>query len=140
VKHSAGPVEDFEPGTIQIVSLARRSIGIVNSGEKLYAVLNICPHEVAPVCEGRLSGTMMPCLPGEPAYGLHNRILRCPWHGYEFDLEDNGRAAFTTFKARVRLFPVTVEDGQVMVEIKERSGRRQGSAAGDVARGNAAPS
>ena len=84
-------------------------------------MLNICPHELAPICEkAAITGTMMPSATGTVEYGLHNRILRCPWHGYEFDLEDGGRTVFTTFKARVRMFPVSVEDGRVLVEIKDR--------------------
>jgi nitrite reductase (NADH) small subunit len=121
VKHPVGAVEEFPAGTIRVVKVGTRSIGVINNGEKLYAVLNVCPHELGPVCDNaRVSGTMMPSATGTVEYGLHNRILRCPWHGYEFDLEDGGRTVFSSFKARVRMFPITVEDGQVLVEVKER--------------------
>jgi nitrite reductase/ring-hydroxylating ferredoxin subunit len=50
-------------------------------------------------------------------YGLAGRILRCPWHGYEFDLGDQGLAAFTKFRGKLRMFPVVVEDGHVLVEV-----------------------
>jgi nitrite reductase/ring-hydroxylating ferredoxin subunit len=106
-----------------MVKIGSRSIGIVNNGEKLYAVLNVCPHELAPICEkAAVTGTMLPSEAGTVTYGLHNRILRCPWHGYEFDLEDGGRAVFTTFKARIRMFPVSIEDAEVLVEVKDREG------------------
>jgi 3-phenylpropionate/trans-cinnamate dioxygenase ferredoxin subunit len=122
VRHAVGHLEDFEPGKIGVVEVANRSIGIVNTGDALYAVLNVCPHELAPVCAGSVAGTMLPSQPGAVEYGLEGRILRCPWHGYEYDLGNGGKTVFTTFKARVRLFPVSVEDGQVMVEIKEHGG------------------
>jgi len=120
MKHAVGRVEEFEPGRIKIVTVDDRSVGIVHADDRFYAVLNVCPHELAPVCEGRLSGTILPSLPESLEYGMEGRILRCPWHGYEFDLADGGRAVFTRFKARVRMFPVTVEDGVVMVEMKAR--------------------
>ena len=116
-RHCVGAIAEFEPGRIRIVEIGGRSIGVVNAGEEFFAVLNICPHELAPVCEGALAGTVVPCEPGRPVYSLENRILRCPWHGYEYDLGNGGRAAFTDFRGRLRLFPVTLEDGQVYVEI-----------------------
>jgi 3-phenylpropionate/trans-cinnamate dioxygenase ferredoxin subunit len=120
VKHPVGAVDEFEPGKFRFVEIGKRSIGVVKTGDDFYAVLNICPHELAPVCAGTLTGTMLPSDPGEVEYGLEGRILRCPWHGYEFDLADGGRTVFTNFKARVRLYPVSIEDGQVMVELRER--------------------
>lgn len=124
MKHQVGPVDRFKPGAIEIVEIDSRSIGIVNAGDDtFYAVLNVCPHALAQVCRGTLSGTLLPCAPGEPQYGMHNRILRCPWHGYEFDLAANGSSVFTSYKARVRMFPVSVDDGNVFVEIKERPKR-----------------
>jgi 3-phenylpropionate/trans-cinnamate dioxygenase ferredoxin subunit len=120
VKHAVGRLEDFPPGSIEIREIASRSVGIVNTGSKLYAVLNLCPHARAPVCEGTLTGTMLPCSPGEVAWGMENRILRCPWHGWEFDLEDNGKSVFTGYRGRVRMYPVSVDGGTVSVEMNER--------------------
>jgi nitrite reductase (NADH) small subunit len=120
MKHEVGRIGDFAPGSITIVEIDSRSIGIINGAGKLYAVLNVCPHALAPVCEGRLTGTVLPSDPGTAVWGMENRILRCPWHGYEYDLEDGGRTVFTTFKARVRMFPVTVEEEIVYVEVRER--------------------
>lgn len=113
-----GAVEDFAVGAVTRIVVDRRSIGIVNAGDDFYAVLNVCPHELAPVCEGQLGGTTLPSPPGEVRFGLENRIVRCPWHGYEFDLSQGGRCVLTRFKARLRTFPVTVRDGRVLVELK----------------------
>src|SRR4051794_17109043 len=117
VKHVVGAVEEFPPGTARLVSVGERSLGIINNGERLYAVLNVCPHELAPVCLGTISGTVLPSRPGVPEFGLEGRILRCPWHGYEFDLGNGGRAVFTNFRGRLRMFPVSVEHGRVLVEM-----------------------
>ncbi len=128
MKHVVGAVEDFPPESVRLVSVGERSVGIINSGDRLYAVLNVCPHELAPVCLGSVSGTLLPCRPGELECGLENRILRCPWHGYEFDLGNEGRAVFTSFRGKLRMFPVSVDDGQVLVEVKS-SGRQNQAAA-----------
>ena len=128
MKHDVGRIDDFAPGSITIVEIDSRSIGIINGASKLYAVLNVCPHALAPVCEGRLTGTVLPSDPGTAVWGMENRILRCPWHGFEYDLEDGGRTVFTTFKARLRMFPVSVEEDIVYVEIRERAAAPQSSA------------
>jgi nitrite reductase (NADH) small subunit len=126
VKHVVGREDEFASGTITVVEAGGRSLGIVNTGETFYAVLNVCPHELAPVCKGTLTGTMLPSPQGEVEFGLQNRILRCPWHGYEYDLAAGGRAVFSSFKGRLRMFPVSVEDGQVVVDftVSSSSGRR----------------
>jgi nitrite reductase (NADH) small subunit len=127
-RHPVGDVDTFGEGRFQIFRIGSRSVGVVRVGETFYAVLNACPHALAPVCEGVLSGTMLPCPPGEePTFALRGRILCCPWHHYEFDLGDNGRAVFTDYRARLRLFPVHIEDGKVFVEIKTRPPRSAGS-------------
>jgi 3-phenylpropionate/trans-cinnamate dioxygenase ferredoxin subunit len=115
-RHRVGTLDEFPPGQMRIFEIEGRSVGVVNAGDEFFAVLNICPHELAPVCEGALSGTVIPSAPGQPVYGRENRILRCPWHGYEYDLGDGGRAAFTDFPGRLRLFPVTIQAGEVYVE------------------------
>jgi nitrite reductase (NADH) small subunit len=122
VKHPVGSVADFQPGTAKVVQVGSRSIGVINSAGKLYAVLNVCPHALAAVCEwGTVTGTQLPCLPGELRYGMEGRILRCPWHGYEFDLE-TGEAVFTNFRGKLRTFPVSIDDDQVLIEVKDRGG------------------
>lgn len=129
MRHPVGSIEDFPSGTVQVREVGRLSIGVVNSEGELYAVLNVCPHAKAPVCEGSLTGTMLPSAPGEAIWGRKGLILRCPWHGYEFDLGDGGRGVFTSFKARLRMFPVSVEDGTVYVETRSRAGVAAGRGA-----------
>ncbi len=122
VRHPVGPVERFAPGTVTIVEIESRSIGVVNAGGTLYAVLNVCPHALAPICKGaRISGTALPCIVGEMAYGLEDRILRCPWHGYEFDLAANGKAVLTDYRGKLRMYPIAVADGQVSIELAVRA-------------------
>lgn len=99
------------------MEVGSRSIGIVNTGDELFAVLNVCPHQHAPVCEGTVSGTLVPSRPGEIVYGMENHVIRCPWHGWEFDLE-TGKPVFRVDKGRLLTFPVIVEGGVVYIEMK----------------------
>ena len=57
-----------------------------NVGGEFFAYRNICPHAGAPVCVGKISGTTLPSPVYEYDYGREGCILRCPWHGWEFDL------------------------------------------------------
>ena len=122
IRHRVGRVDEFPPGRMRLFTLEGRSVGVVNAQGRFYAVLNVCPHELAPVCEGSVSGTLLPSAPGEAEYGLEGVILRCPWHGYEFDLSNGGRAAFTSFRGRLRMYDVVVDDGAVFVELRRAGG------------------
>lgn len=53
-------VEELPVGTRQIVEIENKSIGLFNVNGKIVALLNLCPHEFAPVCKGRVSGTTAP--------------------------------------------------------------------------------
>jgi 3-phenylpropionate/trans-cinnamate dioxygenase ferredoxin subunit len=96
------------------VELDGRSIGVFNVHGRYVAVLNVCPHELAPVCLGRLGGTTLPSTPGEWVWGREGEILACPWHGWEFDLLTG---ACLTDRRRLRLYEVTVEDDQIIVMV-----------------------
>lgn len=102
------------PGTRRIVELDGQSIGVFNINGRYVAVLNLCPHEFAPVCLGRLGGTTLPSTPGEWIWGRDGEILACPWHGWEFDLLTG---ACLTDKRRLRRFDVTIENDQVIILI-----------------------
>ena len=108
-------VSEIAPGDRKIVEVEGRSIGVFNLGDVFVAVLNICPHALAPVCRGRVSGTTLPSPPGEYRWGREGEILACPWHGWEFDLR-TGRALAHTRK-RLHLYAVTVENDTIYVAL-----------------------
>jgi 3-phenylpropionate/trans-cinnamate dioxygenase ferredoxin subunit len=114
-RHDVCAVEDLPPGARKIVDLDGRSIGIFNIDGELKAIRNVCPHHGAPLCLGELTGTMLPSQPGEYVWGLEKRVLRCPWHGYEFNI-DNGTAIYDPHELRVKVYTVSTEDGRVVLE------------------------
>lgn len=107
-------VGEIPPGGRKIVEAGGRSIGIFNVGGTIVAVLNVCPHELAPVCLGRTTGTALPSPPGEWRWGREGEILACPWHGWEFDLL-TGKALVD--KRRLRRYPVTVEEDTIFITV-----------------------
>jgi hypothetical protein len=59
---------------------------------------------------------MLPAAPGALQYGLDGKILVCPWHQHEFDIE-SGECLFIDDHARLVKYPVEVVDGEVRVQV-----------------------
>ena len=120
-RHVVGKASELLPGTRKIVEVKGRSIGVFNLEGAYYALRNSCPHQGGPICQGTLTGTMLPSEPGEYVYGMENRVLRCPWHCWEFDIT-TGKMIFVPDPLRVRTYEVGVESPSVEtypVEVEE---------------------
>jgi nitrite reductase (NADH) small subunit len=107
-RYIVGRVSELPPGERKIVEVAGRSIGVFHVNGQFYALRNRCPHQGAPLCKGAIKGMALPSKPGEYRWGREGEILRCPWHGWEFDIT-NGRSIYNPHKIRVRTYEVTVE-------------------------------
>jgi nitrite reductase/ring-hydroxylating ferredoxin subunit len=116
-RHAVAVAGEIAPGRRKIIELNGRSIGVFNVGGKFIAVLNVCPHELAPVCRGRLTGTTLPAPPGEFRWGREGEILACPWHGWEFDLT-TGRCL--TDRRKLQCFPITIEGDTLYLTLRQR--------------------
>ncbi len=110
-----GRASEIPPGSRKLVEVGRRSIGVFNVEGEYYALRNSCPHQGAPLCLGSVQGTFEESNPGEYVWGREGRILRCPWHGWEFDLT-TGQSVFNPHRTRVRSYAVTIEDSAVEPE------------------------
>ena len=116
MEHCVGHVDEIPERDALIVDVNGRSIGIFKVDDQLYAVNNVCPHKAAPVARGTVGGTMLPTSkPGELEYGLEGQVLKCPWHGWEFNLE-TGECLFGVSGRRLKTYPVGVRGDQVYVE------------------------
>jgi nitrite reductase (NADH) small subunit len=120
-----GRVEEFPVGAFRILAVSGREIGVLRAADgRWHAFRNWCPHRGAPICRGKLTGTTLPSAPGALAWGLEASVLRCPWHGYEFDVA-SGRRPFVESRMQLRKYPVVVEGGVVHVDLSpRRSGDR----------------
>ena len=109
-----GPLSKLPVGERRLIEANGKSIGVFNTGKQVVAVLNICPHAYAPVCRGKVGGTTLPSKAGEFVWGRENEILRCPWHGWEFDLH-SGQCL--TDRRKLKRFPVVIRDDRIFVEV-----------------------
>lgn len=104
--HRVCPVAELPPGSRKIVEIDGRSIGVFNVHGRLHALRNVCPHKLAPLCLGPLSGIPRGDRPGAVVLEQVGEILRCPWHGWEFEIA-TGKSVFNPHRVRVKTYPVS---------------------------------
>jgi nitrite reductase/ring-hydroxylating ferredoxin subunit len=114
-QYRVGRADELAPGERRIVELDGRSVGVFNVGGRFHALLNWCPHQGAPVCLGRVTGTTLPADEEVYVYGRDGEILRCAWHGWEFEIA-TGRGLADP-RMRVKTYAVSVDDGELVVSI-----------------------
>ena len=98
------PVTEMAPGQRRLVEVDDKSIGIFRIDDQFYAIRNMCPHQRAPLCRGHISATATSDKPGEWKWEREHSIIRCPWHGWEFDIK-TGRSVFNPHRCGVMTFP-----------------------------------
>ena len=113
-----GTLEDLRREGCRVVDVDGRPVVVLSVGDELFAVSNRCPHMGAPLSAGTVGGTLVASAPQQFVYGGHERVLRCPWHGWEFDLA-SGRSVFEPRRVGLRVFSVTSEDGQVVLHLPD---------------------
>jgi nitrite reductase/ring-hydroxylating ferredoxin subunit len=114
-KHALFPSAEFGPGEVREATLDGIAVVVVRTAAgELRALRDICPHQGARLSKGRLEAAVDGPRVGVYELSADRVILRCPWHGYEFDVE-TGRC-LADAGSRVRTYPVTVEDGVIVVE------------------------
>ena len=100
-------------GKCLLVRARGLEIGLFVVDGELRAYRNVCPHAGAPICAGRISGTTLPSAVYQYEYGMERQILRCPWHGWEFDLATG--VHLVDADCKLRGYPVVVENGTIFV-------------------------
>ncbi len=119
-----GKVREIPQGGRKLVVpfRGRAGIGVFNVNGTLYALRNICPHNLGPLCTGHVSGRFVASGPPSSSGATltmdrDGEILRCPWHNWAFDITDG--SCLGDSGLRVKTYPVSVEDGDVVVEYGE---------------------
>jgi nitrite reductase/ring-hydroxylating ferredoxin subunit len=102
------PVSELSPGDCKIVDIEGLSIGIFNIDEEFYALNNVCPHQLAPLCKGEVTGTVTASEVGEYNWERDGRIIKCPWHHWKFDIT-TGESVFNPHETRTRTYDVEIE-------------------------------
>lgn len=111
-----GPAETFPVDAFRVVQIGNREIGILRRADgRVQAVRNQCPHKGAEMCRFPPTGTMLPGPPGTLEWGREGEILRCPWHGFEFEIETGARP-YSDSRMRLRVYPARIRDGNVLID------------------------
>jgi nitrite reductase/ring-hydroxylating ferredoxin subunit len=114
-RHVVATIDDIPPGRRMLVKVDGREIGIFNVAGEYFAVGNRCPHEGASLCKGRVVSLVESSDPGSYQLSRRGELLRCPWHGWEFDLR-TGKSWCEPDRTKVRSFDLRVESGGSLVE------------------------
>jgi nitrite reductase/ring-hydroxylating ferredoxin subunit len=109
-----GTVDEIPPGSRKVIVVNGREIGVFNVNGEYFAVLNRCPHQGGPLCSGRQTGFLVAPTPGDYQFTRPGEVIRCPWHGWEFDLR-TGQSWCEPARVRVRRYDVSVQSGDTLV-------------------------
>lgn len=109
--HHVADLDDFEDAKRVIVEVEGREIAIFQEDEEFHALLNFCVHQGGPVCEGAVTGTLEADEDGDLVYNEDNKTVACPWHGWQFDIEDGKHTAESRYK--IPTYSVVVQNGRI---------------------------
>ena len=97
------------PGERKLIKVKGVDVAVFHQGGRFYALNNACPHRQGPLIRGTIV---------EPAGGPHGVdapcAVRCPMHGWKFDLatgDSHGRPANAT------VYALTQQDGELYIEL-----------------------
>ena len=113
-KHVVAAAREIPPGGRKLVTVKGRPIAIFNIGGEYFGLLNRCPHQGGSLVDGKLIGLVEAGAPGEYRYCRRGEILRCPWHGWEFDIR-TGQSCTDPEKIKARHYDVAVEPGEKLM-------------------------
>jgi nitrite reductase/ring-hydroxylating ferredoxin subunit len=114
-RHVVGTLEDFPEGTSKIVAVKGREIGVYNIKGEFFAVYNWCPHGGAALCKGPLVSRCKSDRPGHYELERKGEMLRCPWHGWEYDIR-TGQSWCDPNDMKARTYKIQVEPGETLAK------------------------
>jgi nitrite reductase/ring-hydroxylating ferredoxin subunit len=94
-----GSRDEVPIGEGRVFEVPGRVLAVFNVDGRFYAIDNECPHRGGPLGEGDLDGT----------------AVRCPWHAWRWDVTTGANVNNPAVK--IACFPVTVEDGTIVVDV-----------------------
>ncbi len=87
-----GKASELKDGDRRIVKTARGEVGLFVEDGTYHAYSNLCPHQGGPACEGILINKVEDVIAPDRTYQgqtfSDTRHFVCPWHGWEYDLDD----------------------------------------------------
>ncbi len=120
-RYVLAPLSSLPPGTVRSVEVGGRAVAVFNDGGSLYALRDVCPHRGARLSDGTVVSAIGAAGPGEYRYDASRRLVKCPWHGWEFDLT-TGQSWWNPTGFRVKPYPVSIESGAAIESALGSSG------------------
>jgi nitrite reductase/ring-hydroxylating ferredoxin subunit len=114
-RHIVATADQIPPGGRMLVTVDGREIGIFNVGGEYFGIGNRCPHNGASLCKGRIVGLVEASEPGSYAFSRRGELVRCPWHGWEFDLK-TGQSRCEPDRTKVRSYDLKVEPSSALAD------------------------
>jgi nitrite reductase/ring-hydroxylating ferredoxin subunit len=114
-RYVVASVSDIPPGTRKLVQVNGRPVAIFNLEGAFFGLNNKCPHEGGSLCHGVVTGLIDSTGPGEYHQSRRGEMIRCPWHGWEFDIQ-TGQSWCDPERMKVRRYGVDVAHGSDLVE------------------------
>lgn len=98
-----GPCADVPDGRGKAYVAQGRKVAVFRDGDRYFALANQCPHKRGPLADGYVEG----------------KVVTCPWHGWEIDLESGAVLHDATLSAPC--FALRVENGELLVKVADAS-------------------
>ena len=115
MRHVVARAAELPPGARKLVRVGNRDIVVLNIGGELFALADACPHRGGSLFRGKLTGAVSSRAPGAYEFSRQGEILRCPWHGWEFDVR-TGRSWCDPERVRAVGYAVAVAPGAKLAE------------------------
>ncbi|BCJ87698.1 Rieske (2Fe-2S) protein [Effusibacillus dendaii] len=116
MKHVVCKQTDVQPGGKLLINVNRVPVIVArNSSEEWTAFYGRCPHRGADLNRSFLTYETASDEPGKYEICNENEMIRCPWHGFEFDTK-SGCTVFNS-KLKMKTYKVFVEEENVVVEL-----------------------
>lgn len=114
-RHVVAKVSDIKPGERKRVTVGERAIVVFNVGGAFFALLDRCPHQGGSLCDGVMTGFVSSEDPGRYTYSRPGEFIRCPWHGWHFDVR-TGKSWGDPERTYTKQYNVEVAEGRQLVE------------------------
>ncbi|MBH68484.1 MAG: 2Fe-2S ferredoxin [Rhodospirillaceae bacterium] len=110
-KYVVAAIDEILPGERKLVQIRGRPIVIFNLDGEYFGILDRCPHQGASLCQGKLVGLVEALSPGSYTFSRKGEIIRCPWHGWEFDIR-TGQSRCEPNRIKATKYDIQVSDGK----------------------------
>ena len=99
--HDVAPLAELPESEGFLFRSGPHQIAIFKRGEAVHALDNVCPHAGASLAHGYCD----------------EKTVVCPWHCWEFEIATG--KCLTVSDCDVEMYPLTIEDGMVRIQLPE---------------------